>query len=44
MAVFINNLKYLNYAMLPAHGKEKGILEIAGNVIIFIKVGPNYMI
>lgn len=44
MAVFINNLKYLIMLMLLAHGKEKGILEIAGNVIIFIKVVPNYMI
>lgn len=44
MPVFINNLKYLIMRMLPAHRKEKGILEITGNVIIFIKVIPNYMI
>lgn len=44
MPVFINNLKYLIMFMLPAHRKEKGILEISGNVIIFIKVIPNYMI
>lgn len=44
MPVFINNLKYLIMLMLPAHRKEKGILEITGNVIIFIKVIPNYMI
>lgn len=44
MPVFINNLKYLIMLMLPAHRKEKGILEIARNVIIFIKVIPNYMI
>lgn len=41
MPVFINNLIMF---MLPAHRKEKDILEIAGNVIIFIKVIPNYMI
>lgn len=44
MPFFINNLKYLIMRMLPAHRKEKGILEITGNVIIFIKVIPNYMI